>query len=403
MLVCWSGTLSAFGSLTAAAVGVAAAFGSCVEGSADVGRDVFHLHRCRRQIIFRLLAASDRRLGNEHGGSRRFTSSLLSVFLSSVCDASFTAVASSVLAGVGSFFFGSSLATSFASFALSSFTVDGGRWRLGGQLRSDRRSAGFATGLSVVRGHDVGRTRDGARIGGDRCVLRGRLGPSARDRVELGRRLLRRLASAGLRPAVRRGVVHAAAAGCQQSRSEQTLRSQLKFSGHDSFPCQSGIQEPTARRPRTRRANRAACSSKTAGVGKEHFTTGVAANRPIRYRTLACLRRLFLAKADKDCLPCSSLGSCLRSGSYQPQFAAYRRGDQHASRSTATSITPGEPSTLVEALIGVGLLAAYVLLVRRVRTRRPVGSVSRPTRAARTQGSVVGKPRLTHDWRHVAS
>jgi hypothetical protein len=45
-------------------------------------------------------------------------------------------------------------------------------------------------------------------------------------------------------------------------------------------------------RPHTGRANRAACSSKTAEAGKEHFTTGVAANRRVCYRSLACLRRL---------------------------------------------------------------------------------------------------------------
>jgi hypothetical protein len=50
-----------------------------------------------------------------------------------------------------------------------------------------------------------------------------------------------------------------------------------------------------------------------------------------------------------------------------------------ASRPTATPITPGEPSTLVEAVIGIGLVAAYVLLARRVRTRRQLRPVSKPT------------------------
>ena len=52
-----------------------------------------------------------------------------------------------------------------------------------------------------------------------------------------------------------------------------------------------------------------------------------------------------------------------------------------ASRPTATPITPGEPSTLVEALIGVMLLAAYVVLARRVRGRRSVRRIFKPAPA----------------------
>jgi hypothetical protein len=49
------------------------------------------------------------------------------------------------------------------------------------------------------------------------------------------------------------------------------------------------------------------------------------------------------------------------------------------SRPLSPSITPGEPSTLVEAVIGIGLIAAYLLLARRVRTRRQPRPVSKPT------------------------
>ena len=52
-----------------------------------------------------------------------------------------------------------------------------------------------------------------------------------------------------------------------------------------------------------------------------------------------------------------------------------------ASRPTAMPVTPGEPSTLVEALIGVGLIAAYVATTRRLRTRRDTRRMSKPVRA----------------------
>jgi hypothetical protein len=48
------------------------------------------------------------------------------------------------------------------------------------------------------------------------------------------------------------------------------------------------------------------------------------------------------------------------------------------SRPTATPITPGEPSTLVEALIGVALIAAYVVFARHMGGRRSVHRISKP-------------------------
>jgi hypothetical protein len=54
-----------------------------------------------------------------------------------------------------------------------------------------------------------------------------------------------------------------------------------------------------------------------------------------------------------------------------------------ASPSTSTPITPGEPSTLVEALIGVALIAAYLVFARHMRSRRSGQQVSKPVRAGR--------------------
>jgi hypothetical protein len=51
-----------------------------------------------------------------------------------------------------------------------------------------------------------------------------------------------------------------------------------------------------------------------------------------------------------------------------------------ASRPTATPITPGEPSTLVEGLIGAGVVAAYFVFARH-RRGRSVSRISKPTRA----------------------
>jgi hypothetical protein len=52
-----------------------------------------------------------------------------------------------------------------------------------------------------------------------------------------------------------------------------------------------------------------------------------------------------------------------------------------ASRPPVPTVTPGEPSTLIEALIGAGLIAAYLVLARRVRGGRSVQRISKPTRA----------------------
>ena len=49
-----------------------------------------------------------------------------------------------------------------------------------------------------------------------------------------------------------------------------------------------------------------------------------------------------------------------------------------ASRPTATPITPGEPSTLVEALIGATLIAAYLVFTRHMLGRRRVPRISKP-------------------------
>jgi hypothetical protein len=49
-----------------------------------------------------------------------------------------------------------------------------------------------------------------------------------------------------------------------------------------------------------------------------------------------------------------------------------------ASRPTARPITPGEPSTLAEALIGAGLIAADVVLTRRLRPKRVARRISAP-------------------------
>jgi hypothetical protein len=52
-----------------------------------------------------------------------------------------------------------------------------------------------------------------------------------------------------------------------------------------------------------------------------------------------------------------------------------------ASRPPVTTVTPGEPSTLIEALIGAGLIAAYFVFTRRLRGRRSMRRIAKPTRA----------------------
>jgi hypothetical protein len=49
-----------------------------------------------------------------------------------------------------------------------------------------------------------------------------------------------------------------------------------------------------------------------------------------------------------------------------------------ASRPTVQAITPGEPSTLAEALIGATFIAAYLLFSRPMRGRRRVQRISKP-------------------------
>ena len=49
-----------------------------------------------------------------------------------------------------------------------------------------------------------------------------------------------------------------------------------------------------------------------------------------------------------------------------------------ASRPTSLPVTPGEPSTLVEALIGATFIAAYLIFSRPMRGRRRVQRISKP-------------------------
>jgi hypothetical protein len=49
-----------------------------------------------------------------------------------------------------------------------------------------------------------------------------------------------------------------------------------------------------------------------------------------------------------------------------------------ASQPASLPITPGEPSTLVEALIGATLIAAYLVFARPMRGRRRVQRISKP-------------------------
>jgi hypothetical protein len=52
-----------------------------------------------------------------------------------------------------------------------------------------------------------------------------------------------------------------------------------------------------------------------------------------------------------------------------------------ASRPTGMPVTPGEPSTLVEAVIGIALIATYLIFPRRIRGRRSLRRISKPVRA----------------------
>ena len=54
---------------------------------------------------------------------------------------------------------------------------------------------------------------------------------------------------------------------------------------------------------------------------------------------------------------------------------------QAESRPKVTPFTPAEPSTLVLGLIGVGLIAAYVVITRRLRTNREAQRISKPMHA----------------------
>lgn len=49
-----------------------------------------------------------------------------------------------------------------------------------------------------------------------------------------------------------------------------------------------------------------------------------------------------------------------------------------ASGPTSPTITPGEPSTLVEALIGATFIAAYLILSRPIRGRRILSRILKP-------------------------
>lgn len=48
------------------------------------------------------------------------------------------------------------------------------------------------------------------------------------------------------------------------------------------------------------------------------------------------------------------------------------------SQSARSAVSPGEPSTLFEAMIGVSLIAVYLVFARRFRGRRSVPGVTKP-------------------------
>jgi len=54
-----------------------------------------------------------------------------------------------------------------------------------------------------------------------------------------------------------------------------------------------------------------------------------------------------------------------------------------ASQPGSHLISPGEPSTLFEAMIGVSLIAVYLMFARRMRSRRGVPRVAKPAPAGR--------------------
>lgn len=56
-------------------------------------------------------------------------------------------------------------------------------------------------------------------------------------------------------------------------------------------------------------------------------------------------------------------------------------------RSPGGLSVPGEPSTLAEALIGVGLISAYLLVGRRVRGRRGSAAALPAAKAARRKAA----------------
>ncbi len=53
----------------------------------------------------------------------------------------------------------------------------------------------------------------------------------------------------------------------------------------------------------------------------------------------------------------------------------------NVTRPAAPHVTPGEPSTLAEALIGAALIAVYLVFARRMRGRRSVPRISKPASA----------------------
>jgi hypothetical protein len=50
-------------------------------------------------------------------------------------------------------------------------------------------------------------------------------------------------------------------------------------------------------------------------------------------------------------------------------------------RPITAPVTPGEPSTLVEAIIGAAIIVVYLTLMRRIRGGRSMPRISKPTRA----------------------
>ena len=97
----------------------------------------------------------------------------------------------------------------------------------------------------------------------------------------------------------------------------------------------------------------------------------------------ACLQRMFLGRGGQGLFAMVISWIVLAIGQLSVVGLPLIEAGSGFSQSATSAASPGEPSTLFEAMIGVSLIAVYLVFARRFRSRRSVSGGSKPAAVGR--------------------